>query len=185
MFNYHIVLQTRKIYLLCKVYRLIAQLPVTTEVSSFLRYVKHSHSSIFICREFSINLLSINSNSHFADYFDSVIFSRFFPKITLPTRIQNNSNTSIDQIWSNNFEENIKSKSGIIINNVSGHKMIFIYSTYIEKIHKFIRIERKNQKELKSMKVGENLNQNMNENLDDNYCRFAHLLNNTKKTIFT
>ena len=32
----------------------------TTEFSSFLRSVKHSHSSVFICGDFNINLLSIN-----------------------------------------------------------------------------------------------------------------------------
>ena len=51
----------------------------TTEFSSFLRSVKHSHSSVFICGDFNINLLSINSNSHFADYFDSVISSGLNP----------------------------------------------------------------------------------------------------------
>ena len=163
----------------------------TTEFSSFLRSVKHSHSSVFICGDFNINLLSINSNSHFAYYFDSVISPGFFPKITLPTRIQDNSNTLIDQIWSNNLEANIKSKSGIIINDISDHKMIFTYienTTYIEKIDKFIKIERKSQtamvnfvEELRSMKICEHLNQNVNENLEDNYCRFAHLVNSAKE----
>ena len=143
-----------KKYLLCNVYRLpcylVADIDLfTTEFSSFLRSVKHSHSSVFICGEFNINnLLSINSNSHFADYFDSVISSGLFPKITLPTRIQDNSNTLIDQKWSNNLEENIKSKSEITINDISDHKMIFTYienTTYIEKIDKFIKIERKSQ----------------------------------------
>ena len=185
-----------KKYLLCNVYRLpcylVADIDLfTTEFSSFLRSVKHSHSSVFICGDFNINLLSINSNSHFADYFDSVISSGFFPKVTLPTRIQDNSNTLIDQIWSNNLEENIKSKSGIIINDISDHKMIFTYienTTYIEKIGKFIKIERKSQtamvnfvEELRSMKICEHLNQNVNENLEDNYCRFARLVNSAKE----
>ena len=97
-----------------------------------------------------------------------IISSGFFPKITLPTRIQDNSNTLGDQIWSNNLEANIKSKSRIIINYIFDHKMIFTYienTTYIEKIDKFIKIERKSQtamlnfvEELRSMKICENLN---------------------------
>ena len=58
----------------------------------------------------------------------------------------------------------------------------------IEKIDKFIRVERKDQtamlnfaEELRSTKIGGNLNQNLNENPDDNYSRFAHLLNSAKE----
>ena len=87
-------------------------------------------------------------NAHFADYFESVLAAGFFPKITLPTRIQDNTHTLIDQIWSNSLEENIKSKSGVIINDISDHKIIFTYiekTAFIEKIDKFIKIERNNQ----------------------------------------
>ena len=48
----------------------------------------------------------------------------------------------------NSFEENIKSKSGIIINDISDHKMIFTYTentAFIKEIDKFIKIERNNQ----------------------------------------
>ena len=67
--------------------------------------------------------------------------------------------------------------------------MIFTYienTTYIEKINKFIKIERKSQtamvnfvEELRSMKRC--LNQNVNENPEDNYCRFARLVNSAKE----
>ena len=44
------------------------------------------------------------------------------------------------------MEENIKSKSGIIINDIFDNKMTYIENTtYIEKIDKFIKIERKSQ----------------------------------------
>ena len=69
--------------------------------------------------------------------------------------------------------------------------MIFTYienTKYIEKIDKFIKIERKSQtamvnfvEELRSMKICEHLNQNVNENLEDNYCRFARLVNSAKE----
>ena len=87
-------------------------------------------------------------NAHFADYFESVLAAGFVPIITLPTRIQDNTHTLIDQIWSNSLEENIKSKSGVIINDISDHKIIFTYienTAFIEKIDKFIKLERNNQ----------------------------------------
>ena len=94
-----------KKYLLCNVYRLPCYLAAeidlfTAEFSNFLRSVKRSHSSVFICGDFNINLLSINMNAHFSDYFESVLATGFIPKISLPTRSQDNSHTLIDQIWS-------------------------------------------------------------------------------------
>ena len=183
-------------YLLCNVYRLPCYLSedihlFTIEFSNFLRSVKHINSSVFICGDFNINLLLISSNRHFADYFDNVISTGFFPKITLPTRIQENSSTLIDQIWSNNLEENIKSKSGIIINDISDHKMIFTFienTAYVEKHEKYIKVEHKNQSsvknfvdELESMKIYDKLNQNINESPEDNYNRFAHLVNSARE----
>ena len=183
-------------YLLCNVYRLPCYLSedinlFTIEFSNFLRSVKHINSSVFICGDFNINLLLISSNRHFADYFDNVISTGFFPKITLPTRIQESSSTLIDQIWSNNLEENIKSTSGIIINDISDHKMIFTFienTAYVEKHEKYIKVEHKNQSsvknfvdELESMKIYDKLNQNINESPEDNYNRFAHLVNSARE----
>ena len=94
-------------YILCNVYRLPCYLAAdidlfNAEFCSLLRTVKHRNSSVLICGDFNIDLLSVISNRHVTEYFDNVISSGFFPKITLPTRIQENSNTLIDQIWSNN-----------------------------------------------------------------------------------
>ena len=60
----------------------------------------------------------------------------FFPQITLPTRIQNESYTLIDNIFANDIEKSKKSKSGILINDISDHKTIFTFQenlSYIEK----------------------------------------------------
>ena len=75
--------------------------------------MKHS---TFICGDFNINLLSINTKQHFNNFFNNVIAKGFFPRITLPTRLQNDSHTLIDNIYSDTIEENFKSKSGILTN---------------------------------------------------------------------
>ena len=41
-----------------------------------------------MCGDFNINLLEINSNTHYDDYFESIYSKGFFPRIALPTRIQ-------------------------------------------------------------------------------------------------
>ena len=85
-------------YILCNVYRLPCYLAAdidlfNAEFCGLLRTVKHRNSSVLICSDFNIDLLSVTSNRHVNEYFDDVISSGFFPKITLPTRIQENSNT--------------------------------------------------------------------------------------------
>ena len=138
-------------HVLCDVYRLPCYLAAdidlfNAEFCSLLRTIKHINSFVLICGDFNIHvdLLSVTSNRHVTEYFDNVISSGFFPKITLPTRIQENSNTLIDQIWSNNLEESKKSKSGILINDISDHKMLFTFIeniAFIEKFDKLIKIE--------------------------------------------
>ena len=70
----------------------------------------------------------------------------FFPRITLPTSIQNTSHTLIDNIFSNNIEDGLKSKSGILINDISDHKIIFTYEenmSYVEKMLSILRLKSK------------------------------------------
>ena len=105
--------------------------------------------------------------------------------VNLPTRIQDNTHTLIDQKWSNSLEENIKSKSRIIIKDISDHKMIFTYmeiTAFFEKIDKFIKIDRNNQVTMQNF-VDElrSMNQNVNKNPEDNYERFIHTVNNARE----
>ena len=78
--------------ILCNVYRLPSYILeninlFTTKSCNFIRSVKRRNPFVFICGDFNINLLLIGSNRYFADYFDSVISTCFFPIITLPARI--------------------------------------------------------------------------------------------------
>ena len=69
----------------------------------------------------------------------------FFRKITLPTRISERSSSLIDNIFTNDSEE--KETTGILLNHLSDHQIIFTCIeklSYIEKLRKFITIEKKN-----------------------------------------
>ena len=89
------------------------------------------------------------------------------------------------------MEESKKSKSGILINDISDHKMIFTFIEnieFIEKFDKLIKIEQKGEiaiqkfvEELKSMKIFDELNQNINDSPEDNYNKFASLLNHARE----
>ena len=66
-----------------------------------------------------------------------------FPKITLPTRFTEQSSTLIDNVFSNNIEE--REISGILLNRISDHQFLFTYIeklSYIEKVSKFVDIEK-------------------------------------------
>ena len=142
-----------KKYILSNIYRLPGVIVedfkiFIDEFSSFLTEINNLKRSSLICGDFNINLLQLSTNSHFNSYFDSILSKGFYPNITLPTRLSAASNftcnTLIDNILTNDIEEKNKSKSGILINDISDHKMIFTYyenCTYIEEIKKTVEIE--------------------------------------------
>ena len=82
------------------------------ELDFFISDFSHSiHSlrglnrSSFICGDFNINLLDINSKEHVNEYFESICSRGSFPKITLPTRIQPPSFSLIDSILTNDIDK--------------------------------------------------------------------------------
>lgn len=189
-----------KKYMLCNVYRLPGfivdefQLFVD-EFTSFLNVIKNMKHSAFVCGDFNINLLAIGTNKHYSAYFDNILSKGFFPRITLPTRLSEASNyttnTLIDNILSNKIEESDDTKSGILINDISDHKMIFTYiknNSYIEKLSKFIEIEKLDKKslqnfidELKYLNIYDQLNHGIDCNPQDNYTLFSLLIKYVKE----
>ena len=83
-----------KNYLVSNVYRLPNEIVqdvyiFATEFSTYLSLIKNRKRTSFICGDFNINLLSLDTRQHYNNFYDRVIVKSFFPKITLPTRIQN------------------------------------------------------------------------------------------------
>ena len=186
-----------KKYLIGNMYRLPGMIvddfkTFIDEFTSFLTTIKNMKHSAFICGDFNIDLLKIGSNRHFSSYFDSVISNGFFPRITLPTRlseaINTSSNTLIDNILTNNIEENYRAKSGILINDISDHKIIFTYqenNAYTEKSEKYVTIENMSEHsmqsfidELQSINICEKLS--IDNSAQENYEVFSSLLTYAK-----
>ena len=95
-----------KKYLVSNIYRppekYVAELDeFITEFLYFLTLLQHRIRTSFICGDFNVNLLEISTNAHFNNYFESIISKGFFPRITLPTRIQPPSFSLIDNILCN------------------------------------------------------------------------------------
>ena len=108
----------------------------------------------------------------------------FFPKITLPTRISDHSCTLIDNIFSNNIE--LRDTSGILMNQLSDHQMVFTNIENIAKIDtvsKYIEVEKSDEisvqnffNELKLLNIYDQLETKLHTNPETNYEIFTMLL---------
>ena len=106
--------------------------PPNTNVSSFASdYLSPilSHPSLqsktcYITGDFNINLLNHYSHAPTADFVDTMFASSYLPLINRPTRITLNSNTLIDNIFTNSPHTE-HSSSGIFTADISDHLPIF------------------------------------------------------------
>ena len=185
-----------KKYVLTNVYRpperFVDELNVfIQEFSSLLNFLQDLNRISFVCGDFNINLLEINSNPHYNDYFESIYSKGFFPRITMPTRIQPPSFSLIDNILCNSLDDAAKSVSGVLITDISDHKMIFTVhpnNSVKQKIDKFIEIEKRDQlsmdnfiDELASLNILDKLDKGQNIDPNNNYELFAQLIKYTRE----
>ena len=85
-----------------------------------------THRDTYVCGDFNIGLLQINTNERYYKYFDNIISCGFVPR-TLPTRIceSGNRSTLIDNIFTNIIDENKMHTSGNLQIAITEHKAIF------------------------------------------------------------
>ena len=135
-------------YLLCNGYRKPGESvdemnAFLVEFSTLLQRVKNLNKLSYICRDYNIDLLKVKINPRFGEFFDNIVSSGSFPKITLPTRCSDHSATLIDNVFSTNIEG--KEVSSILLNHISDHQLLSNHIenlSYIEKVPKFINIQK-------------------------------------------
>ena len=93
------------------------------EFSLLLLCMKATKHSCYVCGDHNTDFFKVKTNNHYCEYFDEVVSQGFIPRITLPTRISEQSGTLIDNIYINNTDERVS--SGILMNQISDHQMIF------------------------------------------------------------
>ena len=104
-----------KKYLINNIYRLPNEIVqdvniFTNEYSTYMSLIKNRKRSSFICGDFNINLLLLDTKQHYNNFYDCVTEKRLFPtNSSIYTRIQNKSYTLIDNIFTNDIEISIKS----------------------------------------------------------------------------
>ena len=122
----------------------------------------NSCEAIFVCGDYNINLLSLNTDEHTGSYFDGILSSGFLPTITLPTRISERS-TLIDNIFSNEISDH----QAVIVNinqtlPSNKTKYITIYSNSAESKMNF-------RNDIASKNIYEKLNKDIHCNPNENY----------------
>ena len=119
-----------KVYIMC-VYRApgtdIAQFNM--EFEDILDKMKNR--KIFICGDLNIDLLKCDSHNGTKHFVDLLYSNGYFPLISRPTRITENSGTLIDNIFTSEISVGIK--SGILINDITDHLPIFASIPYYSK----------------------------------------------------
>ena len=98
-----------------------------TFTDSIDNLLKKNKQKTYLCGNFNIDLIKAYNHNK-TEYFINIIFGMgFHPLITKPTRITSYSATLIDNIFTNDSE--FRTKSGIIITDISGHLPVFTCST--------------------------------------------------------
>ena len=149
------------------------------------RQIPTNHS----CGDFNINLLQINDSEHYNAFSENVTSTGFFPRITMPTRLSDNSNILIDNIFTNNICK--PHESGILVTPISDHLMQFcIFKGNYDAsndLPKYIQVETINSKSVNIFKcalsksdVFAMLDKSPNANLGSNYDILATALANAK-----
>ena len=184
-----------KKYIVCNMYRvpneIVGHLNTFTDIfSGFLNVLHRTGRTVYVCGDTNINLLKINEKRHYANFFENVLSSGFYPKINLPTRFDKVHGTGslIDNIFTNEIDENV---SGIFINEISDHQMIYTMcktpgNNRRDKL--FIDIETNNPhrenlflNELRHINLTEKINQNPFANPNINYDILIELITKAKQ----
>ena len=98
--------------------------------------------------------LKINDSEHYNVFFRKCDINWFFSQITMPTKLSDNSNTLIDNIFTNNICK--PHESGILVTPISDHLMQFcIFKGNYEAsndLPKYIEVETINSKSINNFK---------------------------------
>ena len=95
----------------------------TDEHTQLLHELRLRSKTVYLCGDYNIDLLKIDSNEKFSTFYENTTSVGFVPKITLPTRICETMSTLIDNIYTNVIDKS--HTSGILITPISDHQMYF------------------------------------------------------------
>ena len=89
-----------------------------------LNILVKENKEIYLCGDFNIDLLQIETNQNYQHFYDMLCSYGFLPKIIQPTRVTEQHSSLIDNIFSNNLMD--ETKSGNILLTLSEHFSQFV-----------------------------------------------------------
>ena len=115
------------------------------ELTPILHYLSRSKSEAVIAGDFNTDLLKLNENDNFNDFFDTMTAHTFYPKITLPTRFTDRTCTLIDNFFCKFSDASTECITGNLTNHIiSDHQPYFIrFDNMIsrKKVSNFIHVD--------------------------------------------
>ena len=98
----------------------------TTEIENLLAELRDKNREVLLAGDYNINLLQLETREAYEDFFDNMLSNGFYPKITLPTRLDRNTCTLIDNVYFKLSPMILESMAGIIFTRISDHLPYFI-----------------------------------------------------------
>ena len=118
---------------ICNIYRLPRNNNNHVSIDSFLldfcpviQTLSKMSKNVVLAGDFNIDLLKINSNCKYQEFYDSLAEFDFLPIITLPTRISKRNATLIDHMYCKSPNPHSISESGILATQISDHMATFV-----------------------------------------------------------
>ena len=162
----------------------------TNKFTQWAAAINEKSKKSYLCGDFNINQLQIQTNQHFNQFYDSLTSTGFITKITLPTRISETSATLIDNVFTNNIDR--AHVSGILSRKFSDHQMIFSLQKCnkcqkLKHNEKYIEVELTSQNnldkfaaEIKESKICEHINSNADADPNANLDILTNIINAAK-----
>ena len=105
--------------------------PHSTNLDEFISYfnkclsnLNKENKDIYITGDFNIDLLKYDNNPKYQEFYNLVTANGFLPQILQPTRITDSTMTLIDNIYTNNFSNDIY--GGNLLLEIADHLVQFI-----------------------------------------------------------
>ena len=96
------------------------------EFSPVIQTLSKISKNVVLAGDFNIDLLKLNSNTKYQEFYDTLAEFDFLPIITLPTRISKRNATLIDHMYCKSPNPLTISESGILATQISDHMATFV-----------------------------------------------------------
>ena len=125
------------------------------EFTTLIVSLEKSNLNINLAGDYNLNLLKINVNESFSEFFYLLVAHSLFPKITLPTRLAHDSATLIDHLFCKLNKPTHLTTAGILLNKLSDYQPCFILldTDFVHHKHsKYIKIYKQNDEVIENIK---------------------------------